>query len=84
MDITYIKKFLPFRKQLYKLKKSYLGKEKRVSYGLENPNISFYIIGQEDTCGGLFWLINKVVMHIGYAIDKGYIPVVDFLHYLVL
>ncbi len=81
MDITYIKKFLPFRKQLYKLKKSYLGKEKRVSYGLENPNISFYVIGQEDTCGGLFWLINKVVMHIGYAIDKGYIPVVDFLHY---
>ncbi len=31
----------------------------------------FYIIGQDDTTGGLFWLVNKAVMHIAYAIEKG-------------
>ena len=76
--ITDIEQWLPFRKKLYHIKKSIEGRERRVSYGCENPDKTFYVIGQDDKGGGLFWLVNKTVMHIAYAEEKGYIPVVDY------
>ncbi len=52
--------------------------EKRRSLGEDNPDKVFYVIGFKDLAGGVFWLVNKMLMHLGYAIDKGYIPVVDY------
>lgn len=62
-------------------KRHYLGREKRVSYGKENPDKRFYVIGQNDLSCGLWWIINKVVMHLVYAEEKGYIPIVDYLNF---
>lgn len=81
MNVRELKRYIPFRNQLYKIKMIFKGKEKKESWGQENPDKIFYVIGQEDTNGGLFWLINKTIMHIGYAIDQGYIPVIDYKHY---
>lgn len=43
----------------------------------QNADKTFYVIGWNDEGGGLFWIVNKVCMHIAYALDHGYIPVVD-------
>lgn len=56
-------------------------RQKRISKGNDYPDKTFYIIGCNDTNGGLFWLINKVLMHIAYANDNNYIPVVDLQNY---
>ena len=56
-------------------------RERRVSYGNDNPDKVFYVYGVPDTVGGLWWHINKVLMHLGYAKDNGYIPVVDMQNY---
>jgi hypothetical protein len=69
---------LPFVANLYK---SYKNREKRISYGNENPDKIFYVYGVPDNSGGLWWHINKVLMHIGYAEDHGYIPIVDMKNY---
>lgn len=66
---------------LYSYYLRWKNRERHVSYGNENPQKIFYIIGQHDSLGGLWWLINKAVMHIAYAIDKGYIPVIDLQNY---
>lgn len=72
---------MPVLSSFYRLYKRYKNREYKVSYGGENPNLTFYIYGQDDDRGGLWWTINKVLMHIGYAVDKGYIPVVDMQNY---
>lgn len=56
-------------------------KEKKVSYGKDNPEKKFYVIGQDDELGGLWWLVNKVLMHLWYSEDNGYIPVVDWQNF---
>lgn len=80
-----IKTFLTDRTWLgrwcYQYYKRWKGREKRKSYGNENPDKTFYVIGYDDESGGLFWLVNKVVMHIAYALDHNYIPVVDFMNH---
>lgn len=55
--------------------------EHRLHLGNEHKNKVFYVIGQNDEIGGLWWLINKVLMHLWYAEDKGYLPVVDWQNY---
>ncbi len=67
--------------KLYKEYRKNQKMEQHVSYGKEYPDQTFYVIGQDDQSGGMWWLINKVIMHIAYAIDKGYIPVVDLQHF---
>lgn len=57
-------------------------RERRRSYGNDNPDKTFYVIGQNDVTGGLWWLINKVLMHLWYSDDNGYIPVVDWQNYV--
>lgn len=74
---------IPHFLDIYKFYKEEIqGRENKKSLGKENPDKTFYIIGQNDTSGGVFWLVNKVAMHIAYALDKGYIPVVDFQNYV--
>lgn len=48
----------------------------------QNADKTFYVIGWNDEGGGLFWIVNKVCMHIAYALDHGYIPVVDLKNYI--
>jgi len=61
--------------------RKYKNREKKVSYGNEFPDLKYYIIGQDDMSCGLWWIVNKVVMHLAYADAHGYIPVVDYLNY---
>ena len=56
-------------------------RERSVSYGTDNPDKVFYVFGMPDNVGGMWWHINKVLMHLGYAKDKGYIPVIDMKNY---
>ncbi len=56
-------------------------REHKTHYGKENSDKTFYIYGADCINGGLWWLINQCIMHIGYAIDKGYIPVIDYKNY---
>ena len=58
------------------------GRERKVCLGSKNADKTFYVIGWNDEGGGLFWLVNKVCMHIAYALDSGYIPVVDLKNYV--
>lgn len=58
------------------------GRQRKVSLGSKNADKTFYVIGWNDERGGLFWLVNKVCMHIAYALDNGYIPVVDLKNYI--
>lgn len=64
---------------LSNLKRRIQYRERKTSYGNKDPHKVFYIIGQNDNTCGLWWIINKVIMHIAYADEKGYIPVVDYL-----
>lgn len=77
--ISFIKKL---KAVLYKFYHLFYDRERKTSYGSENPDKVFYVIGQDDTTGGLFWLVNKAVMHIAYAIEKGWIPVVDYQNHI--
>lgn len=74
--IELIKKIIPnFVLEYYRNKK--YGEQKK-SYGDDNPDLIFYVIGFKDMAGGIFWLVNKALMHLAYALDKGYIPVIDY------
>lgn len=83
-----IKKMLPetfvnwcFNTKLYKILLSVRFRSHKVCLGNENPDKIFYIIGFEDLNGGIFWIVNKALMHIAYATEKRYIPVVDYKNY---
>lgn len=69
---------LPILNYFFNLYSKHKSKEKKLSYGTENPDKIFYVIGQKERTGGLWWIVNKVVMHLAYAEDNGYIPIVDF------
>ena len=62
--------------------RKYKGRKKFVSYGKDNLDKIFYTIGFDDNSGGLSWFTHRVLMHIGYAIDHGYIPIVDMQNYI--
>ena len=64
---------------LYLKKKSreFRHRERHCSYGEENPDKIFYVIGVPHTTGGLFAIVKSVYCHICYALQKEYIPVVD-------
>lgn len=57
-------------------------RERRFSFGDENPGKTVYIIRfDEGRSRGICELIFYVMTHIAYAEDKGYVPVVDFKNY---
>lgn len=81
--IMTIKKILLFiLKPLLSIVEKYKVREQFVSYGKDNPDKKFYIIGFNDNSGGLTWFIHRVLMHIGYAIDLGFVPLVDMQNYI--
>lgn len=59
----------------------YKYRERKTSYGNENVDKKFYVIGYFEFTAGLFSLINAVLKHIVYAKKFGYIPVVDFQNF---
>ena len=52
-------------------------REKRVSYGTENPDKTFYVVRRAGSKVGLFSLVLTSLGYIKYAVDHGYIPVID-------
>jgi hypothetical protein len=61
--------------------RKYKYRERKTSYGNENSDKIFYIIGFFDYACGLFGLISHVLKHIVYAEKFEYIPIVDFQNY---
>ena len=54
---------------------------KFVSYGEEFSDRTFYVIGRDNPIAGGWSLINTTMMHMAFAHDHGYIPVVDMQNY---
>lgn len=52
-------------------------REKRVSYGNENPGKTFFVIRRNAPNAGLYSFVLTNLGWMKYAVDKGYIPVVD-------
>ena len=59
----------------------YKWRERRTSYGDENEDKIFYIIRRTPCSVGLFSYVCTVMGHIKYAVERGYIPVVDMQNY---
>lgn len=49
--------------------------------GDDYPDITFYVIGRDNPIAGGWSLINTVLMHLAFAKDKGYVPVIDMQNY---
>lgn len=69
--------FSCFKSRLEEFKK----RERKKSYGNENPEKTFYVISFDYDTQGLFAIVKSVLSHIMYATDKGWIPVVDLENY---
>ena len=52
-------------------------RERRISYGEENPDKTFFVIRRANCKAGLFSLVMTNMAMVKYALDKGYIPVID-------
>lgn len=59
----------------------YLYKEHKRTYGFRNRDKVFYVICPSASSQGLFSIHNYVLWKVRYAIDHGYIPVVDYQNY---
>lgn len=55
----------------------YKWRERKVSYGNDNPDKTFYVIRRARCQCGLFSYVTTNLGRIKYAIDRGYIPVID-------
>jgi len=75
--VKILKWFLPYGVVAYSRKRQ-KEKQKQTSYGTENPDKTFYITGVVDQRGGLFWMILFNLNRIAHALEKGWIPVVDW------
>ena len=74
-----LKCFLPYGLVAYSRKREKAKfKDTLKSYGSENPDKTFYITGVVDQRGGLLWLMLFNLNRIVSAIEKGWIPVVDW------
>lgn len=72
-----MRKFLKKIKWLNDLYTRYKWRERKVSYGSENPDKVFYVIRRAGSKVGLFSLVMTTLGYIRYALEHGYIPVVD-------
>lgn len=52
-------------------------REKKESWGNEYPDRTFYIIRIDFPMAGLFAIVKSYLSHVEYALDRGYIPVID-------
>lgn len=72
-----VKKYFKKIKFINDVYTRYKWRERKVSYGKENPDKVFYIIRRAGSKVGLFSLVMTTLGYIKYALDQGYIPVVD-------
>lgn len=56
-------------------------REKRKSFGKNNPQQIFYVIRNKDYKSGLMSYYNSILGQILHAKDKGYVPVIDMCNY---
>ena len=61
--------------------KYYQTHEVRKSYGNDMPDKTFYIIGINEGWCGLFAILTHQLTHIAYALDRGYIPIIDLQNF---
>jgi hypothetical protein len=59
----------------------YKSYEIRKSYGKDMPDKTFYIIGIDEGWAGLFAILSHQLSHIAYAVERGYIPIIDLQNY---
>jgi hypothetical protein len=77
--VKILRSFLPYGLVAWSRKRQKAkNREKRTSYGTENSDKIFYITGIVDKRGGLFWMLLYNLSRIAYALEKGWIPVVDW------
>jgi len=76
-----VKHFIQKNKRINSIIIKYKEKEKHVSFGEENPNITFFVIRRNAPDAGLFSFVVTNIGWMKYAIDKGYVPVIDMQYY---
>jgi hypothetical protein len=77
-----LKCFVPYGFIVLKRKiKQYKASEQKKHFGKKYPNITFYIIRRSPPGAGLFSNFHWVLGHVMYALEKGYIPIVDMKKY---
>jgi hypothetical protein len=69
--------FLFWRREFKSRLKYYKTHEVRKSYGNEMPDKTFYITSINEVWCGLFAIIVHQLEHILYAVERGYIPIID-------
>lgn len=72
-----MKKYLKKIKFINDTYTRYKWRERKASYGSENPDKVFYVIRRAGSKVGLFSLVMTTLGYIKYALEQGYIPVVD-------
>lgn len=72
-----VKKYLKKIKFINDAYTRYKWRERKASYGSENPDKVFYVIRRAGSKVGLFSLVMTTLGYIKYALDQEYIPVVD-------
>ena len=72
-----MKKYLKKIKFINDAYTKYKWRERKVSYGEENKDKIFYVVRRAGAKVGLFSLVMTSLGYIKYALDHGYIPVID-------
>lgn len=62
---------------LYQRFDAYRWREREVSYGSDYPDKTFYVIRRHANRAGLFSFVMTNLASIAYAIDQGWVPVID-------
>jgi len=52
-------------------------RQRKLSFGVENSDMQFYIIGFNCGWNGLGWIFIHTIEHLEYAEEHGYIPIID-------
>ncbi len=60
---------------------NYKWRERSVSYGEKNKGIKIYIARRANSKAGLFSLVLTALGQVVYAVNRGYVPVVDLSNY---
>ncbi|MCR5798901.1 MAG: hypothetical protein K6G69_02405 [Lachnospiraceae bacterium] len=73
--------FCRVRDALLKLRYFYVDNEIHRRYGKMNSDITFYVIRNYTVEAGWGSILNYICLHLKYAIDNNYVPVVDMMNY---
>ncbi len=73
--------FSKFRDALLKIRYGYKNNEIHRRYGKKNPDVTFYVIRNNTVEAGWGSILNYICLHLKYAVDNDYAPVVDMMNY---